>query len=241
MKPESAPGAIDRSKTVETINELAHLSSSVGHHVINGFSAIVSNAEILRLRLGKSDSPEQLAVLAAAIIRASVDAASVARRLIDVTRPMTAIGDAAVDVDRLLTEYVEAKSAREFPGVRWVREGGGVPAIRGDAGQLRSMLDHFSTNALEAMRSKAAMIRFSTSLDDRGWVVIEIRDDGLGMTPEILEHAVEPFFSTKGRIGVGLSLANGIWRRHRGTLSVISRPNEGTTIRLCVEPIRATR
>ena len=54
---------------------------------------------------------------------------------------------------------------------------------------------------------------------------------------EVLERAIEPFFSTKpGQLGVGLSIANGIWRRHRGTLSLKSQPGEGTTVRLCVEP-----
>jgi two-component system, NtrC family, sensor kinase len=52
-----------------------------------------------------------------------------------------------------------------------------------------------------------------------------------------LVRATEPFFSTKpGHPGIGLSIANGIWRRHRGTLSIRSRPDEGTLIRLCVEP-----
>jgi two-component system NtrC family sensor kinase len=74
-------------------------------------------------------------------------------------------------------------------------------------------------------------------LDQRGWVALEVADTGKGMRPEDLERAVEPFFTTKnGHLGVGLSVANGIWRRHRGTLSIHSKINEGTTLRLCVEP-----
>jgi hypothetical protein len=56
------------------------------------------------------------------------------------------------------------------------------------------------------------------------------------MTPEVLKRATEPFFTTKpGRSGIGLSVAHGIWRRHRGALSIVSAPGEGTTIRLAVE------
>ncbi len=100
------------------------------------------------------------------------------------------------------------------------------------------MLDLLVTNALEAMAGSVdKSISFSTSVDHRGWVMLEIRDSGRGMEPEVLERAVEPFFSTKsGQLGVGLSIANGIWRRHRGTLSLRSQPGEGTVVRLCVEP-----
>ena len=61
------------------------------------------------------------------------------------------------------------------------------------------------------------------------------------MTPEILERAVEPFFSTRPeRRGVGLTIANGIWRRHRGTLSIQTEVGRGTRVRLCVDPGPAT-
>lgn len=49
--------------------------------------------------------------------------------------------------------------------------------------------------------------------------------------------SIEPFFTTKkGRLGIGLSIANGIWRRHRGTLALLTRPGEGVTVRMCVDP-----
>ena len=56
------------------------------------------------------------------------------------------------------------------------------------------------------------------------------------MTNEVLKRATEPFFTTKsGRSGIGLTVAHGIWRRHRGALSIESQPGEGTVIRLAVE------
>jgi signal transduction histidine kinase len=104
---------------------------------------------------------------------------------------------------------------------------------------LDTMLELLLNNALEAMAGlDSKRIAISTSVDSRGWVMLEIQDSGRGMEPEVLEQAVEPFFSTKGgHLGVGLSIANGIWRRHRGTLSLRSHPGEGTVVRLCVEPI----
>jgi signal transduction histidine kinase len=121
--------------------------------------------------------------------------------------------------------------------VLWETDLKPLPPIKGHEAQLRAMIAHLIQNSLDSLPSKGGTVRVSTSTDNRGWNVLEVCDTGRGMTTETLERAVEPFFSTKpGHLGVGLSIANGIWRRHRGTLSVQSRPDEGTCLRLCVEP-----
>ena len=217
---------------------MGHLASGVGHHVINAFSAIVSNAELLRIKLAAGASPIDPVAIADMIIDTALEASTVARRLIDFTRPLTTIGQERVELDRLVADFVEARRGEDAGGMAWTTHLDPVPPIRGQAGHLESMLDLLVANAREAMESSLEKaISFSTTLDSRGWVMLEVRDTGRGMGPEILEQAVEPFFSTKsGHLGVGLSIANGIWRRHRGTLSLKSQPGEGTTLRLCVEP-----
>lgn len=238
------------AETTERLNNLGHLSAGVGHHVINAFSAIVSNAELLRL---KPPPPHVIdpASLADTIVQTALEASTVARRLIDYTRPVTSIdrGDPAVSstavptvvhLDRLVEDVVSDQLEQGPPGVDWVTELGGPPPIRGHSDQLQAMLGHLLLNAYEAMPSQEGTIWISTSTDARGWVVLELRDSGQGMESEVMIRAVEPFFSSKhGHLGVGLSIANGIWRRHRGTLSLRSQPGAGTTVRLCVEPIQA--
>jgi len=229
IDPEIAPKAL---------NDVSHLASGVGHHVINAFSAIVSNAELLRIKFAGSGHPIDPIAIADMIIDSAMEASTVARRLIDYTRPITTIGEERLLLDRLVADYVEARSEANPSGITWSTHLDPVPPIRGQAGHLESMLDLLVANSLEAMTAGGEKaISFSTTLDSRGWVMLEVRDTGRGMGPEILEQAVEPFFSTKnGHLGVGLSIANGIWRRHRGTLSLRSQAGEGTTLRLCVEP-----
>jgi signal transduction histidine kinase len=85
-------------------------------------------------------------------------------------------------------------------------------------------------------------VTVSTFTDPRGSLVIAIRDSGRGMTPEVLRRATEPFFTTKhDHYGVGLTIAQGVWRRHGGTLSTESQPGQGTTIRLLITPIQPAR
>ena len=63
------------------------------------------------------------------------------------------------------------------------------------------------------------------------YAVFQVSDNGPGLTEDILEHIFEPFFSTKdpGKgTGLGLSVVFGIVERHNGTISVISKPGQGT-------------
>jgi len=230
----------------EAFNDLGHLSAAVGHHVINAFSAVVSNAEMIRSRcsLGGANQTD-FEALATSIVEAALGASQVARRLIDWTRRLTAIetqtpGSAPpwVDINQLIQEFVEFQRANNPLNVEWQLDLGPVPSIIGDRVQLRSMFDHLIRNAGEALTEGSGRVRFSTLVDGRNWLVIEVRDSGCGMSPETLKRATEPFFSTKsGHDGVGLTIAQANWRRHRGAVSIESTPGQGTIIRLALGPL----
>ncbi len=229
------------SNVITQYNELGQLASGVGHHVINAFSAIVSNAELLRLLADAPPGRIDPKVMAETIIRTSLDASTVARRLIDYSRMATAIGESLVALDQLVADVV-AQERQDGPGVnvQWATHLAPVPPIQGNEPQLRTMLGHLLSNAYEAMPKTGGLIELTTAKDDHGWVVLELRDTGQGMAVTAQERAVEPFFTTKkGHVGVGLSIANGIWRRHHGTLALRSQPGEGTKVRLCVESLSA--
>jgi signal transduction histidine kinase len=220
---------------LQRYNALGQLSAGVGHHVINAFAAIVSNAEIMRLT-SQMPNPVDPASVADLIVKTAVEASSVARRLIDYSRSATAIGSDLVALDKLAAAVADAEQSSGREGIEWRLELVPVPPIRGNEAQLRAMLDHLIANALEALPERGGTVTLATGQDDRGWVILEVRDSGGGVTPEIQERAVEPFYTTKpGHLGVGLSIANGIWRRHRGTLA-LKRAGGESCVRLCVEP-----
>jgi signal transduction histidine kinase len=238
-------GSRDGLDDSERLKELGHLSAAVGHHVINAFSAVVSNAELIRSHATDPDcDPKELAALGASIIENALSASHVPRRLIDWTRRVTSPGldpaggepPAWIDLNQVIRETIEAQANRAGARVEWVLHLNPIPPIRGSAGQLRSLLGYLIDNAREALPKGAGSVTFVTSVDRQNWVVLEVRDTGCGMSQEVLRRATEPFFSTKpGHSGTGLTIAHGIWRRHRGALSIESRPGEGTLIRLAVE------
>jgi signal transduction histidine kinase len=183
--------------------------------------------------------------LATSIVETALDASQVARRLIDWTRRLTAIETQEpgappplIDVNCLIEAIVDAQRGSRSSRVEWLLDLGRVPAIIGDGTQLHSMFDHLIRNAYEAMPGGSGRVSFTTLVDSRNWLVIEVSDTGCGMSPETLKRASEPFFTTKtGHDGVGLTIAQAIWRRHRGAVSIESTPGQGTTIRLAVGPL----
>jgi CheY-like chemotaxis protein len=107
-----------------------------------------------------------------------------------------------------------------------------VPPISGIAAELRELLTNLVFNAVDAMPA-GGIITLRTRREDQH-VVVEIADTGTGMTPEVRERCLEPFFSTKEDrgTGLGLSMVFGTIQRHEGLLEIDSEVGKGTTFRI---------
>jgi CheY-like chemotaxis protein len=96
------------------------------------------------------------------------------------------------------------------------------------------MVVYVIQNALEAMPEGGDL--YLTMEESAGFAVIYIQDSGTGISDDILDRMLDPFFTTKaeGGVGLGLSLSKAISKRHRGTLDIASKKDHGTvvTIRL---------
>jgi two-component system NtrC family sensor kinase len=95
-------------------------------------------------------------------------------------------------------------------------------------------------NSTEAVTENGEII-VQTSNPDKDNILIEIIDNGIGITAEDIPHIFEPFFSTKQEvhgIGLGLSIAHGIIQSHKGKIVVKSEPGIGTTISILLPLIR---
>jgi len=224
---------------------LGHLSTTVVHHVINYFSTIVSQAEILKSQAAAGLSQSEAVTRADAIVKAALDGSTLARGLAEFSRKATAFGAAGageaagelVDLDQLVNDRIADQKRRSGPNTEWVVNLAAGSRLRGEASHLRIMLDHLLENARESLPAEGGTVTVSTVVDPMEWLVLEIRDTGSGMRAEVLEHALEPFFSTKpGHMGLGLVLARGVWRRHRGAFSIETTPGRGTLIRLSCPP-----
>ena len=106
--------------------------------------------------------------------------------------------------------------------------------LAADPELIEQVLINLLLNALHAVTGKKeARIDLSSRLDGRGKTIIQVKDNGLGISEENIEEIFVPFFSTKeGGSGIGLSLSRQIMRLHNGTISVHSDPNVETIFTL---------
>ncbi len=109
--------------------------------------------------------------------------------------------------------------------------------VRTDADRLRSVLVNLVSNAREAVRAAADRAHEAgVVLQARreGHVaVVEVRDTGIGLEPAMADQVFEPYFTTRRKgTGLGLAIARNIVEGLGGTITLTSRPREGTTVRL---------
>jgi len=110
-----------------------------------------------------------------------------------------------------------------------------LPAVRGNAAQLRQLVMNLVNNAMDACEGGAAQlpeITISTRAEaERACLVIA--DNGVGMDAATQQRAFEAFFTTKpaGKgTGLGLSLCYAIVRRHGGSIEIDSAAHAGTRV-----------
>jgi two-component system NtrC family sensor kinase len=107
-----------------------------------------------------------------------------------------------------------------------------VPLLLGDANQLQQAFLAITMNAVEAMPG-GGTLTLRTTLREAGEAVeVGIADTGVGIAPGVLPRIFEPFFTTKSEgkgVGLGLSVAYGIVKRHDGRIAVDSAVDQGTT------------
>lgn len=232
--------AEERDVRQERLRALGTMASGIAHDFNNSLACILGFSELFLA------NPERLADRETALrhIRlihtAARDAGGVVDRLREFYRHRAG-GEALapVDLDRLVTEAVgltqprwQAEQQAKGVTIEVRTRLGGVPAISGDAAELREALTNLLFNAVDAMPD-GGRIAVETSTQGRE-VVLRVSDSGVGMSEAVRSRCFEPFFTTKGArgTGLGLSMVYGVVQRHDGHVDVESAPARGTTFTL---------
>jgi signal transduction histidine kinase len=113
-------------------------------------------------------------------------------------------------------------------GVAVLRDYQGIPLLVNSFGsELNQVWTNIIDNAIDAMAGKGEL-RLRTYRDN-DCAVVEIGDNGPGISPEVRPHIFEPFFTTKGvgeGTGLGLDTVQRIVKKHRGSIQVTSKPGD---------------
>ncbi len=117
---------------------------------------------------------------------------------------------------------------------------GPVPRVTADAESVRSALTNLIINSLQAMDGNGGKVTVVLSGEESGTRArIDVTDTGRGIAPEDISKVFEPYFSTKETgTGLGLAIVKKAIDDHRGTITVKSKPGEGTTFTITL-PVSA--
>ena len=108
-----------------------------------------------------------------------------------------------------------------------------LPEVMADKNQLKQVFTNLMLNAVQAM-PKGGHLEITTSGKKKN-ILIEVNDSGSGIRKEHLDKLFTPFFTTKDEamgVGLGLSVAYGIVKRHGGQIEVKTRAGKGTTFKV---------
>lgn len=128
-------------------------------------------------------------------------------------------------------------AAAQREGVSFTTDLQATPPLRCLAAQVNQAVLGLLINAAQAVRDRPGgrgTVNVRTGVEG-GYVFVEVKDDGVGMRPEVLARAFEPFFTTRAPgkgVGLGLSSAYQCALAHGGRLEAHSEPAVGTTMRL---------
>ncbi len=229
----------------QKMESIGQLTGGIAHDFNNLLGIIRLNIELLQEHLGQSPEAEEMARMA---LQAAERGAGLTHQLLAYARQQP-LEPKTVNIETLLTGMASilARTLGEDIEIQTI-----LPAdlwtTTIDPHQLENALLNLAVNALHAMPTGGKLIIEATNkvFDEihvalnpdvlpGSYVMIAVTDNGTGMSAEVLERVLEPFFTTKpvGKgSGLGLSMVHGFAKQSGGHLKIYSEVGLGTTVNL---------
>jgi two-component system sensor histidine kinase PilS (NtrC family) len=219
----------ETARRQDRLAAVGRLAASIAHEIRNPLAAMRGSIQMLRSEMKEDSDHAQLMEI---ILRESDRLNKIVTDYLNYARPRQASME-RVDVCELIRETLKLlRNSPELSDGHTLNED--LPAdqtltVKGDAEQLKQVCWNVARNALQSMPN-GGTFAVRANRTDAHRVHINFMDSGCGMSPEQVERLFEPFTSTTGGTGLGMSIVYQIIRDHSGTINVRSREGKGTTI-----------
>lgn len=230
-----------QSQKMEAIGRLA---GGIAHDFNNLLTSILGFGNMALEEVGEEASvTEDLQE----VVQAATRAQSLTQKLLALSRKDVP-DSRPVDLNRLIRGMDNIFRVTLPENLEWVFDLDETPCVvQADPTSLEQVILNLAVNARDAMprSGRLYMSTATTRVEERmayeegleagDYVVFTIRDTGSGMEPEVMEHAFEPFYTTKESgqgTGLGLSTVYAIIKQYLGAIRLESEPGEGTEIRI---------
>ncbi len=213
----------------QKMDSLGSLAGGVAHDMNNVLGSILMLASAHEA-MEPPGSPAQEAF--ATITKACQRGGDMVRRLLGLARhDLSEVK--VLNLNTLVLEEVLLLERTTLAQVRFSLDlADDLRPVRGDSTALIHALMNLCVNAIDAM-PHGGTLTLRTRNAEPGWIELEIVDSGIGMPREVLDKAMDPFFTTKSHgkgTGLGLSMAYNTMKAHRGTLTIQSETGKGTRV-----------
>jgi PAS domain S-box-containing protein len=233
------------------------LAAGVAHEINNPLAYIVANIDFVRHQMTTLASRLTRGGMAGDDLRHTLDETGEAlaearqgtERVRNIVRDLRvfARGDedqsGPVALRRVLDSSINIAWNEIRHRARLVKDYGETPLVEANESRLGQVFLNLLLNAAHAIPEGATErneIRVSTRTDARGYAVVEVRDSGMGIPPEIQSRIFDPFFTTKSAgegTGLGLWICSGILSALGGDIGVDSESGRGSTFRVTLPPV----
>jgi two-component system NtrC family sensor kinase len=222
---------------VEKMASIGKMAAVVAHEINNPLSGILTYAKLLKKWLEKVEGNEQKRVE----IRECLDLVeSESKRCGDLVKNLLMFSRTApmnlewADVNQVVDRCIRlVQHHLDLGNVQLqVETAPELPMLHCDPAQVEQVLLALVMNAIDAMPRGGNLMVRTRSLPQSRQIEIQVRDDGVGIPPDLLPRLFEPFLTTKetGKgVGLGLAISKTIVERHGGVIEVESQPGRGTT------------
>jgi PAS domain S-box-containing protein len=217
------------------------LAAGVAHEINNPLAYLMLNVEYLRRELPRIAQDPGLVPQALDRLKEVHEGADRVATIVRDLKRLTRSDEEVrgpVDLAEAIDGAIRIANHQIKHRARLIRTYDDVPPVEGNAARLEQVFLNLIINATHALstdRVDENRIEIRMTSPDDTQVVVEVSDNGVGMTPQVLERAFEPFFTTKPvgeGTGLGLSICHGLVTNMRGTLAFDSSPGRGTTVRV---------
>jgi two-component system, NtrC family, sensor kinase len=222
---------------VEKMASIGKMAAVVAHEINNPLSGILTYAKLLKKWVQKVEGNEQKRVE----IRECLDLVeSESKRCGDLVKNLLMFSRTApmnlewADVNMVVDRCIRlVQHQLDLGNVQLQLElAQDMPVLHCDPAQVEQVLLALVMNAIDAMPHGGNLLVRTRSLPQSRQIELQVRDDGVGIQPDLLPRMFEPFLTTKetGKgVGLGLAISKTIVERHGGVIEVESQPGRGTT------------
>jgi PAS domain S-box-containing protein len=238
--------ADERLRLADRMASLGTLATGVAHEINNPLAYVMASMDLLARQVQKSESVE-LSALAGPVEEVKLGLERI-RRIVRGLKTFSRADEETigpVDIVQVLDSCVEMARGHLHERASIVQSYANVPLAWGNAARLAQVFLNLLINAAQAFdggRVEDHEIVLDVSVAEQR-VVVEVRDNGVGIHAEHLPRIFDPFFTTKPvgvGTGLGLSICHGIVTALGGEIEVESESGKGTMVRVRL-PIAGSR